>query len=132
MLWRNGKKWSVLSLTYLPTFKLSLLTTLLGGHIRPSVYSRMPNYIENFGVDAAVEVADFEFDHVSAIAELVDKEDIECEFKKTKSFDIFTNRGEAIVAKKEYLKLKKQGIASSTIDDLVWTDADRAEEVNSP
>lgn len=32
-----------------------------------------------------------------------------------------------------YLKLKESGVAKQSIDDLIWTDEDRAEEVyNSP
>jgi hypothetical protein len=39
---------------------------------------------------------------------------------------------EVIALKSAYLKLKEAGIAKSTIDDLEWTEADKAEEVLPP
>lgn len=78
-----------------------------------------------------VEVADFEFDHVAAIAALVEKEKIDCDFTLTRSFDIYTNKEEAAKAKKYYDESKAAGVAKSTIDDLVWTDVDHAEEAST-
>jgi proline dehydrogenase len=104
----------------------------IAGHLRPSVYARLPRYIKKFGVKAAVEVADFEFNHVSTIAELVKKEKIDCDFVLTRSSDCTNDPEEAAALKAAYLKLKEAGIAKSTIDDLEWTDADKAEEVLSP
>ncbi|KAI0999429.1 hypothetical protein K3495_g8767 [Podosphaera aphanis] len=101
-----------------------------GGHLRPSVYGRLPKYIKEFGVDAAVEVADFEFKHVSAIAALVEKEKIDCDFTLTKTFSIYIDRKEAAAAKKSYLELKESGIAKETIDDLEWIDEKDAEKVS--
>ncbi|EPQ66820.1 BgtA-20692 [Blumeria graminis f. sp. tritici] len=101
-----------------------------GGHLRPSVYGRLPNYIEKFGVDAAVEVADFEFDHVQALATLVEQEQIDCDFTITKSFSVYVNREEAAAAKEAYIRLKEAGIARTTLNDLEWTDEDRAEQVS--
>jgi glycine/D-amino acid oxidase-like deaminating enzyme len=101
-----------------------------GGHLRPSVYSRLPRYIKQYGVEAAVEVASLEFDHVQTIAALVKKENIGCDFTLTRSFDIYTDKTEAEAAKKSYEELKAAGIAKSTIDDLIWADAEHAEEVS--
>jgi hypothetical protein len=106
--------------------------TPIAGHLRPSVYARLPKYIEKFGVEAAVEVADFEFNHVSTITELVKKENRDCDFVLTRSFDCTTDPEEAASLKAAYLKLKDAGAAKPTIDDLEWTDADKAEEVLSP
>jgi hypothetical protein len=74
-------------------------------------------------------VADFEFDHVPTITALVEKEKIDCDFTLTKSFDIYTENEVAESAKNSYEELKAAGIAKNTIDDLVWTDAEDAEEV---
>ncbi|TVY38039.1 Gamma-glutamylputrescine oxidoreductase, partial [Lachnellula subtilissima] len=101
-----------------------------GGHIRPTVYPRLPRYIEEYGLEAAEQFAQFERDHVNVFADLVEKEGIECDFELTRSFDIYTDPEQAAVAKANYLKLKEAGVAKSTIDDLEWTDADRAEEVS--
>jgi hypothetical protein len=104
----------------------------IGGHLRPSVYPRLLYYIEKYGREAAEGLADFEFDHVPAIADLIKKEGIECDFELTRSYDIYTDVEQAEAAKKSYLKLKEMGVAKSTIDDLEWTDSDRAEEVYQP
>ncbi|TVY12531.1 Gamma-glutamylputrescine oxidoreductase, partial [Lachnellula arida] len=106
------------------------LTYHSGGHVRPSVYPRLPHYVEEYGLEAAEQVAQFELDHVNAFASLVEKEGIECDFELTRSFDIYTDPEQAAVAKANYLKLKEAGVAKSTIDDLEWIDADRAEEVS--
>lgn len=111
--------------------KLKELTYRIGGHIRPSVYPRLARDIEQYGLEAAVQLADFEFDHVQTIADLVKKEDIDCDFELTRSYDIYTDVEQAEVAKRNYLKFKEAGIAKSTMEDLIWTDADRAEEVSS-
>ncbi len=95
------------------------------------VYSRIPCYTKQFGREAAVEVADFEFDHVPAIAALVEKEKIECDFTLTKSFDIHTDKVQAETAKKYYDDFKAAGIAKSTMDGLIWTDAEQAEEASA-
>lgn len=116
----------------LPALKdQKLITATLGGHLRPSVYSGIPRYTKQFGLDAAVELADFEFDHVPVIAELVKKENIDCDFTLTRTFDIYTDKDAAAEAKKVYLELKAAGVAKTTINDLEWTDADKAEAVNS-
>ena len=68
---------------------------------------------------------------MQAIAALVKKENIDCDFTLTRSFDIYTDKTEAETAKESYEKLKAAGIAKSTIDDLIWTDAEQAEEVSN-
>jgi hypothetical protein len=68
---------------------------------------------------------------VQAIADLVEKEGIDCDFELTRSYDIYTDKEQAEVAKENYLKFKEAGVARSTMEDLEWTDADRGEEVHS-
>jgi hypothetical protein len=105
--------------------------SILGGHLRPFVYSRISKYTKQFGLEAAVEVADFEFDHVPVITALVGKEKIDCDFTLTRSFDIYTIKDEAETAKKDYDEFNAAGIAKSTINDLVWTDEEHAEEAST-
>lgn len=101
-----------------------------GGHLRPAVYHLLPEYIKRYGVEAAGEVAAFEDAHVQIIADLVKKDNIDCDFTLTKSFDVFTDVEKAKAAKKAHDELKAQGVAKSTLDGVTWTDADRAEEVS--
>jgi hypothetical protein len=68
---------------------------------------------------------------VPTIAALVEKEKIDCDFTLTRSFDIYTDTEEAETAKKHYEEFKAAGIAKSTIDDLIWTSLEHAEEVSA-
>lgn len=101
-----------------------------GGHLRPSVYARLSRYIKEFGLTAAVEVADFEFDHIKAIADLIEKEKIECEFALCRSYDIYTDQAEADDAKREYLELKSAGVCPETMDDVVFYEGEEARKVS--
>ena len=66
-----------------------------------------------------------------AIAALVEKEKIDCDFTLTKSFDIYTDKVQAETAKEYYNEVKAAGIAKRTMDDLIWTDAEHAEEASA-
>ncbi|EHK96560.1 putative Gamma-glutamylputrescine oxidoreductase [Glarea lozoyensis 74030] len=99
-----------------------------GGHLRPSVHTRLPMLIEEFGLEKAVELCEFEDAHVSAIEEVVEREGIECEFRVTRSFDVYTDEEEAGRAKETYLRLKGEGVAKSTMEGLVWMEGEEAEK----
>jgi proline dehydrogenase len=105
---------------------------LRGGHLRPAVYNLLPDYIKRYGLEAASEVADFEFAHVQTVAQLIKKEKIDCDFTMTKTFDVYTDVEKAKEVKHAYHQLLKAGVAKTTMDDLTWTDSDRAEEVIFP
>jgi glycine/D-amino acid oxidase-like deaminating enzyme len=100
-----------------------------GGHLRPAVHTRLTTLIEEYGLECAVELCDFEDAHVSAVKELIEKEGIECDFQLIRSFDVYTDREQARKVKDAYLKLKAEGVAKKTMDGLVWTDEEDAEKV---
>lgn len=87
--------------------------------------------IREYGEEAAAELCAFEDAHVQAIADLVEKEGIDCDFAVTRSFDIHTNRDDAKAAKKTFEEMKTRGVAMSTLEGLVWTDEEDAEKVSS-
>jgi glycine/D-amino acid oxidase-like deaminating enzyme len=86
--------------------------------------------MKRYDVKAVAEVAAFEDAHVQIIADLVKKDNVDCDFTMTKSFDVFTDIKRAEAAKKAHAVLKAQGVAKSTIDGVTWTESDRAEEVS--
>ena len=102
-----------------------------GGHLRPSVYANLTRLLDDFGEHDTNAVADFERAHVDAIEALVKLHDIDCEFQRCRSFDVFTDPQMAAAAKAEYLRLKATGICKSTFDDLLWHDQAEAEQVSS-
>ena len=101
-----------------------------GGHLRPAVYSRLPVLIEEYGLEKAVELCEFEDANVLAIKELIEKEGIDCDFQLTRSFDVYTDREQARSVKESYLRLKEEGVARRTLGDLIWTDEVDAEKVS--
>ncbi|TVY85983.1 Gamma-glutamylputrescine oxidoreductase, partial [Lachnellula willkommii] len=103
-----------------------------GGHLKPAVYSRLPDFIAKYGAETASEYAEFEYRHVDVIAEVIEKENIECEFEMVRSFDVYLDPEQAVEAKNAYLKLKESGVAKQSTDDLIWTDEDRAEKASNP
>jgi hypothetical protein len=68
---------------------------------------------------------------VAAIVTLVEKGKIDCDFTLTRSFDVYTDKGEAETAKRHCDEFKEAGIAKNTMNDLVWTGAEHAEEVSA-
>jgi hypothetical protein len=93
------------------------------------VHTRLPLLIEEYGLESAVELCEFEDVHVPVLTELIKKEEIECDFRLSRSYDIYTDREEARKVKEAYLKLKSEGVAKRTMEDLVWTDEENAEKV---
>jgi glycine/D-amino acid oxidase-like deaminating enzyme len=101
-----------------------------GGHLRPAVHTRLPFLIEEYGLESAVELCEFEDVHVPVITELIRKEGIECDLHLSRSYDIYTDREEARKVKEAYLRLKSEGVTKRTMEDLVWTDEENAEKVS--
>ena len=100
-----------------------------GGHVRPDLYGHIPDYIEKYGLDAAVELAEFEIAHVWAIKELIEKENIDCDFTLTRSMDVFCNPDAAANAKESYDKMASHRL--SYMKDVFFHYGPKAEAVRS-
>ncbi|KAJ0375455.1 hypothetical protein COL26b_006336 [Colletotrichum chrysophilum] len=101
-----------------------------GGQLKPDVYFNIPKYIEKYGVDAAVEVANFEASQVFAVKELVEKEKIDCDFTLTRTCDATLNEGLATATEEAFAKLVESGVAN--LKDVHYTPRARAEMVKTP
>ncbi|RKF60884.1 Gamma-glutamylputrescine oxidoreductase [Erysiphe neolycopersici] len=101
-----------------------------GGHLRPSIFGRLPRYLKEYGIDTVLELVDFESDQVEAIAALVEKEKIDCDFTRTKSVNAYVTADDAMMAKKAYLKLKNAGLSKAVIQNIMWFDGDEAEKIS--
>ena len=99
----------------------------LGGHLRPDIYSRMPDHILKHGIDAAVEISNFEVSHIEAIEEVIKKEQIDCEFRKIDSFDVFLDDTQAMEVIHTYDQMIELGVTS--VKQARYTGSDRAEAV---
>ncbi|KAL4946492.1 hypothetical protein BDV06DRAFT_233088 [Aspergillus oleicola] len=81
-----------------------------GGHLKPDPYNRIASLANKYGLDAAREVAEFEARHVDAIAELVEKENIDCDLHVTEAIDVHTNPAHAKGLKEQYDVLVSGGV----------------------
>lgn len=82
-----------------------------GGHLRPDLYGHIPTYIDRAGPEAAAEIAEFEIAHIQAIKKLVESEQIDCDFRLTRTIDVWCNEQAAEGAKKVYERMKGHGFA---------------------
>ncbi|KAJ5113135.1 hypothetical protein N7456_001669 [Penicillium angulare] len=59
-----------------------------GGHMKPDIYNFIATLAEDYGVDAAAEVAAFEAKHVHVMKDFVEAEKINCDYTVTKAVDV--------------------------------------------
>ncbi|KAK2861243.1 hypothetical protein FQN49_004398 [Arthroderma sp. PD_2] len=63
-----------------------------GGHLRPEMCSNVAKYISRHGVEAAAEVVKYEVSHLRAIADVVEREKIDCDLTMTRSLDVYVDQ----------------------------------------
>ncbi|KAL3260504.1 hypothetical protein ABHI18_004531 [Aspergillus niger] len=99
-----------------------------GGHLKPDVYLNLPKHIKKYGVEAAVEVAKFEASQVHAVKELVETENIDCDFVLTRACDATLDEKLAREIEDAYTELVKSGVAD--LKDVHFTPRKDAERVS--
>lgn len=78
--------------------------------MKPDVYFNMPKYIQKYGARAAVEVAQFEASQVYAVKELVEKEQIDCDFVLTRACDATLHKGLADETDRAFEEMVRTGV----------------------
>lgn len=101
-----------------------------GGHVRPEIYFYMQEYIKRYGLEMAAAISNFEISHIQALKDLVEKEQIDCDFTLGRSMDVFLDEAQAVKAKAAYDALKKSGLVS--LKDVQYTSVKDAEIVSTP
>ncbi|KAK7546296.1 FAD dependent oxidoreductase superfamily [Phyllosticta paracitricarpa] len=99
-----------------------------GGHLKPDVYFQVPKYTALFGAEAANEVAAFESSQVYAVKELVEKEQIDCEFTLTRAVDVCLDADHAAKCKAEFMELRRRKVPS--VRDVFFAEGKTAEDVS--
>ncbi|KAL4907801.1 hypothetical protein BDW74DRAFT_166434 [Aspergillus multicolor] len=99
-----------------------------GGHLKPDVYYNVPKYIKKYGVKAAVEVAKFEASQVHAIKELVEKENMDCDFVLTRACDATLDPKLAENTHRAFMELRKSGVAA--LKDVFYAQGKDAERLS--
>ena len=64
-----------------------------------------------FGIDAAAELATFEAANVYAVKDLVESENLDCDFQLTRSLDVYLDEKHAKETEAAYRKLVEAGVA---------------------
>jgi hypothetical protein len=95
--------------------------------VKPDVYFQVPKYMKKYGVKAAVDVANFEGSQVLAVKDLVEKENIDCEFTLTRACDATLDEGLARDTEEAFMKLQADGAAN--LRDVHYTPRKYAERV---
>lgn len=85
-----------------------------GGHLRPDLYGHIPTYIKRNGLEAAVELAEFEIAHVPALKTFIETEGIECDFVLHRSVDVWSDPEAADAAKKVYEQMSSYSLPYMT------------------
>lgn len=98
--------------------------------MKPDVYFGLPKHIKKYGVSAAVEVAQFEASQVLAVKDLVEQEQIDCDFVLTRACDATLDEGLARETEIAYAELVKSGVAD--LKDVHFTPRKDAERVRNP
>ncbi|KAL2857630.1 FAD dependent oxidoreductase [Aspergillus pseudodeflectus] len=80
-----------------------------GGHLKPDSYNRIATLAEEYGIEAATEVAEFEARHVDVIQNLVEKEAIDCDLGVTEAVDVQFSETHARKLKDGYDRLVTAG-----------------------
>ncbi|KAL3418561.1 FAD dependent oxidoreductase superfamily protein [Phlyctema vagabunda] len=98
-----------------------------GGHLKPDVYFNVLKYSHQYGAENAAEVARFEAANIPAVKDLVEKENIDCDFHLTRAIDVCLDEEQAKETITSYRELVKIGIAP--LGDVHFIDGQNAERV---
>ncbi|KAL1868321.1 hypothetical protein Plec18167_008246 [Paecilomyces lecythidis] len=99
-----------------------------GGHLKPDTFYSIPKHSERYGPEAAVQLARFEASHLAAIKNLVQKEQIDCDFVLTRTCDAIMDPDMAKEAEKWFHDLIQDGTAD--LDDVHFTSGKYAERIS--
>ena len=95
--------------------------------MKPDVYFSIPKHIKKYGASAAVEVAKFESSQVLAVKDLVEQEQIDCDFVLTRACDVILDEHLAKETEAAHSELVKSEIAD--FKEVHFTTRKHAERV---
>jgi glycine/D-amino acid oxidase-like deaminating enzyme len=99
-----------------------------GGHLKPDTYFNVAKYIQLYGAQAAAEIVKFETSQVLAVKDLVERENIECDFHLTRGIDVYLDDAFAHRTAASFKQLAAQGVVDTR--DVAFTGPDHAERVS--
>ncbi|POS75970.1 FAD dependent oxidoreductase [Diaporthe helianthi] len=99
-----------------------------GGHSKSKATTLM-KHTEKFGAAAADEFAHFVWAHSSALKEVIEKEEIDCEFELRRSYDVFKSEDEAARMEAKWKDHLSRGCQWTS--NVHWTGSKFAERLTS-
>lgn len=99
-----------------------------GGHVKMKT-DTMLNIIKRDGLEAASEVRQLVHDQIYAIKDVVEKEDLDCEFELRRSYDVFLTEPEAEKARQEFEVYRREG--QKWTREVDWLGKEFVEQVGS-
>lgn len=100
-----------------------------GGHVKPDTFSDISKFTKLFGKAATAELAAFEASHVYAVKDLVEKENLDCDFHITRALDVFLDSAHADEVQATFKSLSQT--ADINLADVAFTGRDDAERVSN-
>ncbi|KAI0473620.1 FAD dependent oxidoreductase [Xylariaceae sp. FL0804] len=101
-----------------------------GGHLKPDPYNRPVAVARAHGIEAGAEVAAFEMQHLSAIKQLVEEEDIDCDFVLTRCIDAFMTDSIFQQMKAGVEMLRKNKVSEPLMRDVFFAEGQKAEQLS--
>ena len=89
-----------------------------GGHFRPDRLSAPTRLSKDFGPAAALEVMQFEMDHLRVMKELIKEEAIDCDFRETTCLVVLTTSEQVTDAGEMFDALRR----TPSFDKVSWDD----------
>ncbi|VDB87418.1 unnamed protein product [Peniophora sp. CBMAI 1063] len=95
-----------------------------GGHCRPDCYRGYTGYKAHFGKEQAIKILQNEMDTLNLVTEIIEKEGIDCDFWRGKTFDVAMDKDAADFFKTSYDEFIADG---GKVDGIVEWIGDAAE-----
>lgn len=99
-----------------------------GGHVKSKTTTLM-KHTDKFGVTAADELARFVWAQSPALKEVIEREDIDCEFELRRSYDVFKSEAEAARLEAKWKEYLSKGCEWTS--NVYWTGSKFAERLTS-
>ncbi|VUC29997.1 unnamed protein product [Clonostachys rosea] len=99
-----------------------------GGHVKPIVYFAYGRQERIYGHEVANQIAEFQLSHVLAVKDLVEKENIDCDFHLTRAVDVFTDQAYADKITAIFNTMKSRG--ASVLRQVEYVGPKDAEQIS--
>lgn len=94
------------------------------------MYYNILKYTKKYGSENAAAFARFEAANIFAVKDMVEKENIDCDFVLTRAVDVYLDKAHAEATYEAYQELRRIGVAD--LGDIHYLEGPNAETVCCP